>query len=196
MKSNICRFIVCEGFNTPPFRAFFRVLNPESNTLPKQHTSSFRARLLILFLFVASPCFGQTLLGTAAGDFYSAFSKMAADEKKLSSLNILTPYIPDGVIERLKEDLTYRVAFIGFAANQFGIITGVTNSVGFAETLSALTGFLMVVEKSDVLEEWTIREISNRYEQLLSTSWRNVNSPLFTVMLEAYCSYKRGEIWQ
>ena len=24
-------FIVCEGFNTPPFKAFLEVLNPESN---------------------------------------------------------------------------------------------------------------------------------------------------------------------
>jgi mRNA-degrading endonuclease toxin of MazEF toxin-antitoxin module len=37
-------FIVCEGFNTPPFRAVKKVLNPETNTLPKQHTSPFRAR--------------------------------------------------------------------------------------------------------------------------------------------------------
>jgi flagellar motor component MotA len=40
-------FIVCEGFNAPPFRAVKKVLNPETNTLPKQHTSPFRARLLI-----------------------------------------------------------------------------------------------------------------------------------------------------
>jgi hypothetical protein len=40
-------FIVCEGFNTPPFRALNQVLNPETNTLPKQHTSPFRAWLLI-----------------------------------------------------------------------------------------------------------------------------------------------------
>jgi predicted MFS family arabinose efflux permease len=40
-------FIVCEGFNTPPFRAIKKVLNPETNTLPKQHTPPFRARLLI-----------------------------------------------------------------------------------------------------------------------------------------------------
>jgi hypothetical protein len=36
------KFIVCEGFNTPPFRAVKKVLNPEtkrtfSPTLPKQH---------------------------------------------------------------------------------------------------------------------------------------------------------------
>jgi hypothetical protein len=54
----------------------------------------------------------------------------------------------------------------------------------------------MVIEKSDKIEEWTIGEISTRYEQLLATSWRNINSPLFMVMLEAYCSYKRGELWQ
>jgi len=39
--------IVCEGLNTPPFRAVKKVLNPETNTLPKQHTPSFRAGLLI-----------------------------------------------------------------------------------------------------------------------------------------------------
>jgi hypothetical protein len=37
-------FIVCEGFNTPPFRAAKKVLDPETNTSPKQHTSPFRAR--------------------------------------------------------------------------------------------------------------------------------------------------------
>ena len=43
----IADFIVCEGFNIPPFRAFIKVLNPETNTLPKQHTSPFKVRLLI-----------------------------------------------------------------------------------------------------------------------------------------------------
>ena len=152
--------------------------------------------LLVMFLFGAIPCFCQTLRGTAAGDFYSAFSKMAIDERKLSSLNDLTPYIPAGVIERLKEDLVYRIAFIGFAANQLGVIGGITSSVGFPETLNALTGFLMVVEKSDALEEWSINEISDRYEQLLASSWRNVNAPLFTVMLEAYCLYKNNQLWR
>ena len=151
---------------------------------------------LVMFLFGAIPCFPQTLLGTAAGDFYSAFSKMAIDEKKLTSLNDLTPYIPAGVIERLKEDQVYRIGFIGFAANQLGVISGVTSSVGFPETLNALTGFLMVVEKSGELEEWSIKEISNRYEQLLASSWCNVNAPLFTVMLEVYCSYKSNELWR
>ena len=152
--------------------------------------------LLALFLLGIYPVFDQTLRGTAAGDFYTAFSKLTISERKLSSLNDLSPFIPAGVYARLQEDLVYRIAFISFAANQLGVITGVSSSVAFAETLNALTGFLMVVEKSDDLEEWTIRGISNRYEQLLATSWRNVNSPLFTVMLEAYCSYKRGELWQ
>lgn len=151
---------------------------------------------LILYLLAPFPAFSQTVLGAAAGDFYSAFAQMAANEKRLTSLDDLTPYIPGEVILRLKEDLVYRVAFIGFAANQLGVISGITNSVGFAQTLNALTGFLMVIEKSDDITEWTIKEISTRYEQLLATSWRNVNSPLFTVMLEAYCSYKRGELWQ
>ena len=39
--------IVCEGFNTPLFRALPEVLNPETNSLPKQHTPSFRSGLLI-----------------------------------------------------------------------------------------------------------------------------------------------------
>ena len=153
--------------------------------------------LPVLFLFGVLPAFSQTILGQAAGDFYSAFAKMTIDEKRLTALNDLTPYIPHGVIERLKgDDLVYRAGFIGFAANQLGVITGVTSSAGFAETLRALTGFLMIVEESDEIKEWTIREISSRYEQLLATSWRNVNSPLFTFMLEAYCSFKRDEIWQ
>jgi len=160
--------------------------------------------LLVLALLLAGffPSFGQTLLGKAAGDFYSAFAKMAIAEKKLGSLEDLKPFIPEEVLGRLKENLVYRIAFIGFAANHLGVITGITSSAALAETLNALTGFLMVVEKSAAsgeageLKEWTVKEISNRYEQLLATSWRNVNSPLFTVMLDAYCSYKRGELWQ
>jgi hypothetical protein len=152
--------------------------------------------ILLLFFCGGIPGFGQTLLGKAAGDFYSAFAKMGKDEKRLNSLEDLKPYISDEVVEKLKENLVYRVAFIGFAANQHGIITGITSSVGFAETLNALTGFLMIVEESAEIKEWTIREISGRYEQLLASSWRNVNPPLFTVMLDAYCLYKRGELWQ
>ena len=157
------------------------------------------ARAFLVFaLFFAGifPSFGQTLLGSAAGDFYSAFAKMGIDEKRLASLEDLKPYIKAEALEKLKENLVYRTAFIGFAANQLGIITGVTSSVGFAETLNALTGFLMVVEENGELKEWTIKEITGKYEQLLASSWRNVNPTLFTVMLEAYCSYKRGELWQ
>jgi hypothetical protein len=40
-------FIRAEGFNTPPFRAVKKVLNPECNTSGEQHTSPFRVRLLI-----------------------------------------------------------------------------------------------------------------------------------------------------
>jgi len=154
--------------------------------------------LLVLVLLLAGlfPSFGQTLLGKAAGDFYSAFAKMGIAEKQLRSLEDLKPFIPEEVLGRLKENLVYRTAFIAFAANQCGIITGITSSVGFAETLNALTGFLMVIEDSGELKDWTIKEISGRYEQLLASSWRNINSPLFTVILEAYCSYKRGELWQ
>jgi len=151
---------------------------------------------LALFSFTALPVFSQTLLGRAAGDFYSAFAKMGIDEKRLTSLEDLKPYITERVFERLEESLVYRVGFIGYAANQVGILTGITSSVGFAETLNALTGFLMVLEESGELKEWTIREISNRYEQLLASSWRLVNPSLFTVMLDAYCSYKRGELWK
>ena len=154
--------------------------------------------LLVLGLFFAGlfPSFGQTLLGKAAGDFYIAFAKMGVAEKHFSSLGDLKPFIPKEVLGRLEENLVYRVAFISFAANQLGVITGITSSVGFAETLNALTGFLMVIEESGELKEWTIKEISNRYEQLLASSWRNVNPSLFTVILEAYCSYKRGELWR
>ena len=159
----------------------------------------FLVRAFLVFgLYFAGifPSWGQTLLGSAAGDFYSAFAKMGIDEKRLTTLEDLTPYIPQRVIEKLEENLVYRVAFIGFAANQLGVISGITSSVGFAESLNALTGFLMIIEESAELEEWTIKEISGRYEQLLASSWRNVNPPLFTVMLDAYCSYKRGELWQ
>ena len=156
-----------------------------------------RALLILVLLFAGIlPSWSQTLLGTAAGDFYSAFAKMGIDEKRLTSLEDLKPYFPQGVIEKLEENLVYRVAFISFAANQLGVISGITSSVGFAETLNALTGFLMVIEENGDLEEWTIKEISHRYEQLLASSWRNVNPSLFTVILEAYCSYKRGELWQ
>ena len=164
----------------------------------KQKTRCQVRTLLVLGLFLTAllPCFSQTLLGTAAGDFYSAFAKMGIDEKKLNSLEDLKPYIPENVLTRLNENLVYRTAFICFAANQLGVITGNTSSVGFAETLNALTGFLMVIEESGEIKEWTIREISGRYEQLLASSWRMVNPSLFIVMLEAYCSYKRGELWQ
>ena len=154
--------------------------------------------LLVFILFFAGilPCRGQTLRGKAAGDFFSAFAKMAISERRLNTLEDLRPFIPEAVLERLGRDLVYRTAFICYAANQHGVITGITSSVGFAESLNALTGFLMVIEESGEIKEWTVREISNRYEQLLASSWRNVNPSLFIVMLEAYCSYKRGELWQ
>ena len=158
----------------------------------------FAGRLLILGLLAAciNPIYGQTLLGKAAGDFYSAFAKMAIDEKRLNSLEDLEPYITKDALKMLDENLVYRAAFIGFATNQLGVISGNTSSVGFVESLNALTGFLMVLEESGEIEEWTIREISNKYEQLLASSWRNVNTPLFISMLETYCLYKRGEIWR
>jgi len=141
------------------------------------------------------PVYSQTLVGKAAGDFYSAFAKMGIDGKKLNTLQDLKPYITDFTLNELSENLVYRTAFIGYAANQHGIITGITSSVGFAETLNALTGFLMIIEAGDEINEWTIKEITSRYEQLLASSWRKVNPTLFTVMLEAYCMYKRGELW-
>ena len=142
------------------------------------------------------PVRSQTLLGEAAGDFYSTFAKMAINEKRLTTLEDLKPYISKEAFKRLDENLVYRTAFICFAANQLGVITGNTSSVGFFESLNALTGFIMIIEGSGEIKEWTIKEISGRYEQLLATSWRNVNPPLFAVMLEAYCSYKRGELWK
>ena len=150
----------------------------------------------VLLLAGVLPGWGQTLLGKAAGDFYSAFAKMGMDEKQLKVLEDLKPYIPDEVFKRFEDNLVYRTAFIAFAANQQGVITGITSSVGFAETLNALTGFLMIVEKSGEINEWTIKEISGKYEQLLASSWRMVNPSLFAHMLETYCSYKRGELWK
>jgi len=150
--------------------------------------------LVLLFLGVL-PGFTQTLAGRAAGDFYSAFAKMIIDGKRFTSLTDLKPYIPGAVIAKLGENLVYRTAFIGFAANQYGVMTGITSSANLAETLKALTGFLMVIEDSGEIKDWTIKEITDRYEQLFASSWRNVNPPLFTVMLEAYCAYKRGELW-
>jgi len=160
--------------------------------------TKFRAGLLSLLLFLPGtlPLFSQTLLGSAAGDFYSAFAKLGINEKRYTSLEDIKPYMSEKVFNRLEESLVYRVGFIGFAANQLGVMTGITSSVGFAETLNALTGFLMVIEGNGDLQEWTIKEISSRYEQLFASSWRNVNPSLFTVMLEAYCSYKRGELWK
>ena len=152
--------------------------------------------IVLLFFVKISPCFGQTLLSGAAGDFYSAFAIMAKDEIRLNSLEALKPYITSEVFQKLEDTLVYRAAFISFAASQHGVITGTTSSVGFHETLNALTGFLMIIEESGEIKEWTINEISTRYEQLLASSWRNVNPSLFTLMLESYCSYKRGELWQ
>jgi hypothetical protein len=158
-----------------------------------------KPRTVILFLALlfatALPSPGQTLVGMAAGDFYSAFAKMAINEKRLTDLEELKPFIPANVTERLKDDLIYRAAFIGFAVNQYGVISGKTSSVGFYTTLNAITGFLMLIEENGEIEDWTIREISRRYEQLLATSWHNINQPLFMLMLESYCSYKRGELW-
>ena len=151
---------------------------------------------LLLILAGIFPAWGQTLVGKAAGDFYSAFAKMGIDEKRLTELEDLKPYIAAAALKELEANLVYRVAFISFAANQLGVISGITSSVGFAETLNALTGFLMVIEESGEIKEWTIKEIAGRYEQLLASSWRMVNPSLFTVMLEAYCSYKRGELWR
>jgi len=151
---------------------------------------------LALFLLFALPVFSQTLLGRAAGDFYSAFAKMGIDHKRLTALEDLKPYITERVFSKLEESLVYRVGFIGYAANQVGILTGITSSVGFAETINALTGFLMIIEESGELKEWTVREISNRYEQLLASSWRNVSPSLFALILDAYCAYKRGELWR
>ena len=154
--------------------------------------------LFVVFLFFASvlPSFGQTLLGRAAGDFYSAFARMAIDTRPLDTLEDLLPYIPAEVFEMMEENLVYRVAFIGFAVSHHGVMSGNTTSVGFANTLSALTGFIMLIEESGELEEWTVREITNRYEQILATSWRNANTPLFVAMLETYCSWMRGELWR
>ena len=57
---------------------------------------SKNALLAVLLVFlVNSLCSGQTLLGEAAGDFYSAFAKMSIDGKRLNSLEDLTPYIPN-----------------------------------------------------------------------------------------------------
>lgn len=153
--------------------------------------------LMILCLLFSGtfPAASQTLVGRAAGDFYSAFVKMIIDGKRFNTLAELEPYIPEDVITKLGENLVYRTAFIAFAANQYGIMSGNTSSVGFAETLKALTGFLMVIEESGEIKDWTIKEITDKYEQLIASSWRNVNPPLFTVMLDAYCSYKRGELW-
>ena len=151
--------------------------------------------IVLLFFLKVFPCFGQTMLGSAAGDFYSAFAKMAKDEIRLTSLEVLKPYITGEVFQKLEDNLVYRAAFIGFAARQYGVITGITSSVGFYETLNALTGFLMVIEESGEINEWTINEISGRYEQLIASSWRNVNPSLFALMLETYCLFKRGELW-
>ena len=158
----------------------------------KNKTALLIALLVLLKVF---PCFGQTLLGSAAGDFYSAFAKMAKDEMRITSLEVIKPYITPEVFQKLEDSLVYRAAFIGFASRQYGVISGITSSVGFYETLNALTGFLMVIEESGEIKEWTVNEVSTRYEQLLASSWRNVNPSLFAVMLEAYCSYKRGELW-
>ena len=150
-----------------------------------------KAFLLLLFFASLSPLFSQTLLGKAAGDFYSAFARMAIDTRRLGALDDLYPYISPHVFETMEENLTYRVAFIAFAVNQLGVISGNTSSVGFANTLNAITGFIMLIEESDELQEWTISEISNRYEHYLAASWHRVNTPLFMAILDAYCLYRR-----
>ena len=151
--------------------------------------------VLAIFLLCVFPAFSQTLLGRAAGDFYSAFARMVTANWRFDSLDELKPYIPGEVYETMEENLVYRVGFIGFAVSQHGVMNGNTTSAGFANTLNAFTGFIMLLEEVDELEEWTLREISNRYEHYLATSWHNTNVPLFMNMLDAYCSWKRGELW-
>lgn len=154
------------------------------------------AFFLLMFFPAVFPCVGQTLLGEAAGDFYSAFAKMGIDEKRLDTLEDLRPYISEGVFARLNEDIIYRTAFIAYAVNQHGVISGGTSSSGFAETLTAITGFFMLLEESGEPENWTVKEISDKYGQLIASSWYRANQPLFVLILEAYCSYMRGELWR
>ena len=154
---------------------------------------------LFFFILISFPAFSgtaQTLQGRAAADFFTAFARMVSTGIRMTHLNDLTSFIPDEVFTSMEENLVYRVTFIGFAANQFGTISGQTNSVGFPQTLNALIGFLTIVEESGEIETWTVNEIVNRYEYLLATSWRNVNPPLFSLILQTYASYMRGELWQ
>ena len=159
-----------------------------------------KAKAVLLFLLVfyigAAPSFAQTILGRAASDFYTAFALMAIDNKRFTEFEDLKPYISPDAFLMMEENLTYRVGFIGFAVNQLGVISGNTGSRGFMNTLNALTGFIMFIEERDELQEWSVREISNRYETYLASSWHNVNMPLFIAILDAYCAYMRGELWR
>jgi hypothetical protein len=95
---------------------------------------------------------------------------------------------------KIKDSLQYRVAFTGQVSARYGFNTGIVSMANLDGTINAVTGFLMIVEENGDLSAWTLKELTQKYDRLLQTAWANVNPPLFTLILQTYCAYKRGEL--
>jgi hypothetical protein len=154
------------------------------------------AAFLFLAVFLPAQTPPQMLAGVEAmSDFYTVYGTMTSTGKALTSAADLKPYLGDGIRQKLKNNLPYRVAFIGRAAAQAGFNAGQTSMNDIDGTVNALTGFLMLVEGNGDILTWTVKEVSQKYERLMQTSWQNTNPTLFVVILQSYCAYRRGELW-
>jgi hypothetical protein len=148
----------------------------------------------IFLLFLTAPSHAQLLSIQALSDFYTIYGQMEKDGKTLNTPGDMKNYLIPEIKNKMSENISYRAAFIGQVAARVGFNTGVTSLQNIDTTIDALTGFLMLVEDNGDIATWTVREVSQKYDRLLQTSWQNVNPPLFTLILQTYCAYKRGEL--
>jgi hypothetical protein len=148
----------------------------------------------VFSLFLSVPSHAQLLSIQALSDFYTIYGQMEKDGKTLNIPGDIKDYLIPEIKSKMRENISYRVAFIGQVTGRAGFNTGVTSLQNVDATINALTGFLMLVEDNGDITTWTVREISQKYDRLLQTAWKNVNPPLFTLILQTYCAYKRGEL--
>jgi hypothetical protein len=148
----------------------------------------------ILFLILALSAFAQLQAISALSDFYSIYGNMQKEGKELNTPIEIKYYLTTEIKNKLSLNITYRVAFIGQVAARCGFNSGITSLQNIDNTISALTGFLMIVEEINDISIWSLKEITHKYDRLLQTSWTNTNPPLFTLILQTYCSYKSGEL--
>jgi hypothetical protein len=154
-------------------------------------------KTFIVFLFIligASQSWGQMLAVKAMADFYDVYGRMEQDGKSIRSPGDIKDHLTAEIRAMLIDNLAYRVAFIGQLAARYGFNTGVTNLNNIDGTINAMTGFLMLVEGNGDIKAWTVKEVSDKYERMMQTSWQNTNPTLFMVMLETYCAYRRREL--